>query len=109
MSYGQFARVTQGRVDPSWLSALQAWWQQHGYYPKQAAVLGQDGTAKIELVVDRWGKVRSVELLHRSGSPWLDLGAQAVFRGAKLAPFPANSADDQITLELTINYIIVRR
>lgn len=109
MSFGQFARITQGHVDASWINRLQDWWGRHGYYPSQAAALQQDGKVRIELVVDRYGKVRSVELAGRSGSPWLDMGAQAVFRGAELPPFPPNSGDDRITLELTINYVLVRR
>ncbi|MGE0224418.1 MAG: energy transducer TonB [Acetobacteraceae bacterium] len=108
-SFGQFARITKGRVEASWMNALRDWWDRNGYYPRQAAALQQDGTVRIEIVVDRWGKVHSVELLGRSGSQFLDLGAQAVFRGATVPPFPPNSKDDQITLELTVNYILIRR
>jgi periplasmic protein TonB len=108
MSFGQFARITQGHVAPSWMNRLADWWEQHGYYPEQAAALRQDGQVQIEVVVDRYGKVRGVELVGRSGSPWLDLGAQAVFRGATVPPFPPDTADDQVTLLLTIRYILVR-
>ncbi len=108
-SFGQFAEVTKGHVDPSWMSLLHDWWNRHGYYPEQAARLGQDGRVRIEIVVDRSGKVRNLELLRRSGSPWLDLAAQAVFRNAQLPPFPPGTSDDQITLNLTINYILTRR
>lgn len=109
MSFGQFAKITQGRVDASWLNALQAWWDRNGYYPKQAAALGQDGRVRLEMVVDRYGKVQRLELVGRSGSQWLDLGALAVFRGAALPPFPPNNKDDHITLELSIDYILLRR
>ena len=76
---------------------------------KQAAVLGQHGTVRIEIVVERSGKVRVVELRRRSGSPWLDLGAQAVFRGASVPALPPNMPDSQVTLELTIRYILMHR
>ena len=42
-SFGQFAKIVQGHADASWLSALHAWWLRHGYYPEDAARLGQVG------------------------------------------------------------------
>ncbi len=107
-SFGQFARVTEGHVDASWLNALHDWWERHGYYPEQAAALGQDGVVRIEIVVDKYGNVRGLRLEDRSGSPWLDLGAQSVFRGAKLPSLLPFSTDDQITLDLTIHYVLMR-
>lgn len=109
MSFGNFARVTQGHVDPSWLNALHEWWNQHGYYPDQAAALGQDGRVGIEIVVNKYGNVTRLRLDARSGSPWLDLGAQSVFRGAKLPSLLPFTSDEQITVELTINYILTRQ
>ena len=108
-SLGQFAKVTKGKVDADWLSDLHNWWLQHRYYPEQAAMAGEDGTVKIQIQVDRYGRVHFVDLEGRSGSQWLDMGAQAVFRGANLPPFPPGTRDDEITLDLTINYILVRR
>ena len=109
VSFGQFAKVTAGHVEPNWLNALHDWWQRHGYYPSQAVALQQAGRVRIEIVVDRTGKVRNVRLLAGSDSPWLNMGAQDVFRGSTVPPFPPNTRDDQITLELTINYIFGRR
>jgi periplasmic protein TonB len=106
---GRFAEVTKGKVDADWLNDLHRWWLQHGYYPEQAAMAGEDGTVGIEIVVDRYGRVRLVDLRSRSGSQWLDMGAQAVFRGANLPPFPPGTHDDEVTLDLHINYILVRR
>ncbi len=108
-SLGQFARVTKGRVDADWMGDLHRWWLEHRYYPEQAAMAGEDGTVKIQIQVDRYGHVRLVDLEGRSGSQWLDMAAQAVFRGATLPPFPPGTRDDQITVDLTINYILVRR
>jgi|GEM_PF-3995219 len=109
MSFGQFAKLTAGHVEPSWINALHDWWLRHGYYPSQAVALQQAGWVRIQIIVDRSGKVRSVMLLRSAASPWLDIGAQDVFRGSTVPPFPPNTRDDQITLELTINYILRRR
>ncbi|MBV9653573.1 MAG: energy transducer TonB [Acetobacteraceae bacterium] len=106
---GQFAKVTKGQVDADWMSDLHRWWLEHRYYPEQAAMAGEDGTVKIQIQVDRYGRVHFVDLEGRSGSQWLDMAAQAVFRGANLPPFPPGTRDDQITVDLTINYILVRR
>ena len=109
LSLGRFARVLKGKADADWLSDLHRWWLQHSYYPEQAALAGEDGTVNIQIVVDRYGHVHSVDLTGHSGSQWLDMGAQAVFRGANLPPFPPGTQDGEITLALTINYILVRR
>jgi len=108
-SFGQSARLISGHAPPSWFDALHAWWLEHGYYPQEAAMRGEDGTVSIEIVVARSGHVDAVELVTRSGSIWLDLGAQAVFRGAKVPALPYDAPDDQITVELNIRYVLVRR
>jgi TonB family protein len=108
-SFGQSARLLKGHVEPSWFDLLHQWWLEHGYYPDQALSRGEDGNVSIVIVVDRSGHVDALDLAARSGSVWLDLGAQAVFRGAKLPPLPADTPDDQITVELNIRYILVRR
>ncbi len=106
MSFGQFAKLTAGHVEPNWTNALHDWWLRHGYYPSQAVALQQAGLVRIQIVVDRSGRVRNVALLRSAESPWLDMGAQDVFRGSTVPPFPPNTKDEQITLELTINYIL---
>ena len=108
-SFSQFARVTKGHVDADWMSDLHRWWIQHRYYPPQAAMAGEDGTVKITIRVDRYGHVRVLDMLSRSGSQWIDMAAMATFRGADLPPFPPGSPDDEITVDLTINYILVGR
>jgi periplasmic protein TonB len=108
-NFAAFATLRQGKVASDWMNDLHLWWLRHGYYPQQAAMNGEDGTVTIEIIVDRYGRVHTVDLLGRSGSQWLDLGAQSVFRGANLPPFPPDTHDDQITLDLRINYILVRR
>ena len=109
LSFGQFARVTAGHVDPSWLDQLHYWWDQHAYYPEQAVANGEDGTVGIQIVVDRYGHVRSVERESRSGSVWLDMAALGTFRDANLPPLPPDTSDPTITVDLSITYILVRR
>jgi TonB family protein len=106
-SFGQFANVTEGHVDPSWLSALHDWWQRHSYYPEQAIALQQDGTVRIEIVVNKYGNVTALRMVDRSGSQWLDLATQSVFRGAKLPSLLPFTSDEQITVALKIQYILL--
>lgn len=89
------------------MAALESWWVRHSYYPGQAAQAGEEGTVRIRLQADRFGKVVSVELQSRSGSPWLDMAALGTFRNAKLA-VPSN-AGETFTVDLTVNYVLVRR
>jgi protein TonB len=103
------SQVRGAHVGEDWLAELHAWWDRHSFYPPQAAANGEDGPVQVRLQVDRSGQVESVELLQRSGSRWLDLGAQAVFRGQKLPPFPVNTPEPKAELDLTINYILIRR
>ena len=62
----------------------------------------------LRLVVARDGRVKAVEIEQRSGSPWLDLGALAVFRDAKLPPLPPDVRDPNVTVDFTIHYMIIR-
>jgi len=101
--------VGQGDPGADWRNALSAWIEAHKYYPQEAARNGEDGTVVVRVVVDRSGHVNSVELRDRSGSQWLDLAAQAMFRGAHLPPFPPNTLDPTFTFNLTMHYVLIRR
>ncbi len=109
LSYGRFAQVTSGHVDPSWLDLLHHWWERHAYYPQEAIANGEDGTVGIRIVVNRYGRVESVEQLQRSGSKWLDIAAEGVFRGAQVPPLPPDTKDKTITINLAITYVLLRR
>ena len=58
----------------------------------------------------RWvypdGRVTSVELETKSGSVWLDLALQALFRGARLPPL--HDENEPITFNFTMHYILIR-
>lgn len=103
-----FFDARAAKVGADWANGLAAYWQRHRFYPRQAAENGEDGTVQVELVVNRLGKVESVEISRRSGSPWLDMAALSTWRNAQLAPFPAQNTDPWITMTLTINYILLR-
>jgi TonB family protein len=96
-------------VGKDWTEQLEEWWVQHRYYPDQAAARGEDGNVQVHIRLDRYGRVKLVELESSSGSQWLDMGAQATFRGAQLPPLPGGIKEAYKDLDLTIEYILIRR
>jgi len=100
-------RVRGASVGKDWLERLHEWWEQHSYYPDQAVLRGEDGTVQIHVRVDRFGRVQLVELESPSGSQWLDAGAQAVFRGATVPPFPPATPEPFTDLDITIDYVLM--
>jgi outer membrane biosynthesis protein TonB len=62
----------------------------------------------VRVQVDRSGRVQSVELRGRSGSQWLDLALQGLFRGAHLPAFPPDAPDPTFTFDFTMNYVLIR-
>jgi TonB family protein len=102
-------RIEGADLGAEWERALLAWWDQHSFYPHQAVENDEEGTNRLRILVDRTGQVHSVVLEMRSGSQWLDLGSLAIFRDAKLPPFPLSTPQNEATLHLTIDYILIRR
>ncbi len=108
-SGGLDVRQTAGpALGRDWFGQLDAWWRQHRFYPNEAAERGEDGTVSLQIVVDPYGKVQAVAVQTRSGSMWLDSGALSIFRNAKLPPFPPGAEGGNATIDLNINYILVR-
>lgn len=102
------AEVRGAKVGPDWRNAFRRWLEDHKRYPENARVVGEEGTNRIEMIVDPDGRVRSARLLRRSGSVWLDAGTMSLFRNAKLPPFPPGADPSGVTVDLTINYILIR-
>jgi hypothetical protein len=92
---------------PDWRNALSQWVAQHAFYPPQAARDGEEGDAKVRVRADRNGRVREVELIGKSGSKWLDLALVALFRDARIPPWPPGS-DEPIEFNFTMHYILIR-
>jgi TonB family protein len=95
-------------VGPDWSDEVAAWWLQHRFYPSEASRQEQEGDVTLRLVVAQDGRVKAVDVEQKSGSPWLDLGALAVFRDAKLPPLPPDVRDPTVTVDFTIHYVILR-
>jgi len=96
------------QLGPDWSAELLAWVDEHKHYPEQAAANGEDGDASVEVTTDRSGKVQRVTLVGRSGSVFLDMGLESLFRYAHLPPFPYDAADNTVTFTFTMHYILIR-
>ena len=101
------AEANGKEVGPDWLNRVAAWWARHGYYPDEAAKLGQHGDVTVSMTIAHDGRVETADVTHASNSPWLNLGALSVFRNANLPPLPADITGNNIDLTFTIHYIIV--
>jgi protein TonB len=94
-------------VSTDWLNLVSAWWLRHGYYPPQAAENLEDGDVTLHMRVDPDGRVEALELTGKSGSQWLDLAAQSVFRDATLPPLPPDMPQTPIPFQVTVHYILI--
>lgn len=101
-----FSRVAGAHVGPDWRNELSAWVRAHAYYPEQAARNGEDGTAVVRVVANPDGRVTSVQLQSKSGSVWLDLALQSLFRDARLPPL--HDETEPITFDFAMHYILIR-
>lgn len=108
-SLSDTVRIEGADLGEDWLRALHEWWNRHGYYPRQAAAEGEDGSTRVRLRVERSGRVEEAELEMRSGSQWLDMGSLAIFRNAMLPPFPPSTPQNEVTLHVTLNFILLHR
>jgi protein TonB len=102
-----FAELDDANAGPDWRSALSRWVQQHAYYPPQARNNGEEGDAKVHVEATADGKVTSVELIGRSGSMWLDLALQALFRDQHIPGVPGRT--EPLVFNFTMHYILIRR
>jgi periplasmic protein TonB len=103
-----YSMETDAEVGLDWRNALSAWVESHAYYPTQASEMHQQGSVRVLVTTLPNGRVTSVELEHGSGSPWLDLALQGMFRGARLPPLPKSAGDEPVPFHFTMHYIIVR-
>lgn len=107
-SYGSHGDLGGDNLGPEWASLFRSWVEEHKFYPREAAENGEDGTAQVRLVIRRDGQVELVDLLERSGSMFLDLALQSLFRSKHVPPFPPQDPKDTATIVFTMHYILVR-
>ncbi|WP_408734893.1 energy transducer TonB [Asaia platycodi] len=96
-------------VSDDYGSEIDRWIRAHLYYPEDAIKNGEDGPSSVHVVLDRTGRVKSVRLTGQSGSYSLDAATTGMFQGARLPPVPPDMKGDHFDIDLTINYILIRR
>jgi TonB family protein len=102
-------RVSGAQVGADWRAAFRHWLDQNLRYPRRAAELGESGTVRVQVVAGPDGRVRTVRLTGPSVSPSLNVGTTFPFVDAQLPPFPPPTDPDGVTIDLTVNYYLVRR
>jgi TonB family protein len=102
-------RVTGAQVGADWRAAFRRWLDQNIRYPERAIQLGEDGTVRVRVIANPDGTVRSVQLVGPSTSPSLNFGTTFPFQGARLPAFPPPADPNGVTIDLTVNYILIRR
>ncbi|GBQ68247.1 TonB periplasmic protein [Ameyamaea chiangmaiensis NBRC 103196] len=102
-------RTTIRGVSEDYEGEIDRWIRSHMYYPEDAARNGEDGPSSVHVVLDRSGHVKAVRLTGQSGSYSLDAATTGMFRNAQLPPVPPDMKGDHFDIDLTINYILIRR
>ncbi len=102
-------RVTGAQVGADWRAAFRRWLDQNLSYPERAVALGEDGVVRVVVTAAPDGTVRSVRLAGPSTSPSLNFGTTFPFQGARLPAFPPGADPNGVTIELTVNYVLIRR
>jgi protein TonB len=95
------------RQGADWRNALSQWVAAHAYYPEQARRDFEEGDVTVHVLAAPDGKVKEVELIRKSGSMWLDLALQALFRDATIPANPATGSEP-IEFNFTMHYMLIR-
>jgi TonB family protein len=98
----------EGAAGADYRNLLSKWVSEHAYYPEQARRDGEEGDAKVHVIAAPDGRVKEVELIGKSGSMWLDLALQALFRDQHIPPVP-NGGTEPIEFNFTMHYVLLRR
>ena len=101
-------QVRGAQVGPNWNAAFRRWLDQNLHYPIRAIEEGDSGTVRVQITARPDGTVTGVRLTGASTSPWLNSGTTRPFPGARLPPFPPG-ADPSVEVDLTVQYILIRR
>jgi protein TonB len=92
-----------------YMELLDAFVEEHKYYPRSAAEAGEEGTAELEVTVTPDGTVKNLHLISSSGSPVLDAAWMAVFRDNRLPAFNDDMPQKEQTFHLALNYQLIYR
>jgi TonB family protein len=97
-------RVGGGQITDAYLAELLEWINRQKRYPADAAARRITGDVVLMLVVDRWGRLRTLSLHRSSGERSLDLAALAQVKRA--SPLPRPDAPDWETkrFEITVRF-----
>ena len=91
----------------SWQKSLLSHLNTHKRYPAEARARAQQGTVKVQFVIDRKGQVVDAQVMTTSGSKPLDEEAVSVLRRASPLPSPPDSMPgDTLSLVLPIQFHI---
>jgi TonB family protein len=102
-------RVSGAQVGADWRAAFRRWLDDNIHYPRRAVELREQGSVRVLVRAAPDGTVRDVRLVGPSASPSLNFGTTFPFEGARLPAFPPPVDPDGATIELTVNYILIRR
>jgi TonB family protein len=101
-------RVSGAQVGADWRAAFRRWLDQNLRYPQRAILLRESGPVRVRITAAPDGTVREVRLVGPSLSPSLNIGTTLPFSGATLPAFPP-PAEPTVTIDLTVNYILIQR
>ena len=104
---GRYAAAHAAGTAKDWNSLFAAWFEEHKYYPADAAMHGEEGSSTVEMTVDRYGRVESASLVVGSGSDRLDAALLGTLRGAKVPP-PLPGMPAPFTATVTLHYVLIR-
>jgi periplasmic protein TonB len=88
----------------TWTGKLKQWWDQHSFYPNEASRTNEGGNVRVRIVVAPDGQVISIQVVQGSGMSVLDAAALAVFRNARLPPFPPGTPAPPGDVVVTLHY-----
>ncbi len=93
----------------AWQKALVARIETRKRYPAEARAHGEQGTAKVQFLIDRKGNLVQAEITQSSGHAHLDAEALAVLKRASPLPAPpASIPGETVLLTLPLNFTIKR-
>jgi periplasmic protein TonB len=98
------SRAGGANMGAAWMGKLKQWWDQHSFYPNEASRTNEGGNVKVRIVIAPDGQVTSIQLVQGSGMSVLDAAAIAVFRNARLPPFPPGTPAPPADVVVTLHY-----